>query len=132
MPVANPKTRLISFRVSEHEYARLRTLSNAQGAHSLADFVRTSVCWIMECVPPGLGSVAHAGGPAGSFSHLNYPPALAGMVADQTSLSPEVLSGQVLALQLRVELLDREVRRLGTILGAADPAVPGGPRDDRP
>jgi hypothetical protein len=41
------RRRLISFRLTEEEYAALRRLSAEQGAQSLSDFVRSRVCAIL-------------------------------------------------------------------------------------
>jgi len=43
MPVYRPRTRTISFRLSENEYAELRTMSIAHGSRSLSDFARWTV-----------------------------------------------------------------------------------------
>jgi hypothetical protein len=37
-------TRTISFRVSEHEFEQLRSKSEAQGARSVSDYARVSLC----------------------------------------------------------------------------------------
>jgi len=46
MPVRNPMSRLISFRLSESEFQALQSVCDAQEARSLSDFVRTTVRWI--------------------------------------------------------------------------------------
>ena len=53
-PVAYPKSRrrLISFRLSEEEYEALQRLCAAQGARSLSDFVRSSVCTLLQTRDP--------------------------------------------------------------------------------
>ena len=43
MPVFKPKTRMISFRLSEDEYEWLRQTSFAQGARSVSDYARVIV-----------------------------------------------------------------------------------------
>ncbi len=43
MTVYQPRTRTISFRLSEAEYSDLKSLSIAQGGRSLSDFVRDTV-----------------------------------------------------------------------------------------
>ena len=40
----NGRRRLISFRLSDDEYDRLRSLSAEHGAPSLSDFVRSRMC----------------------------------------------------------------------------------------
>jgi hypothetical protein len=37
-------TRMISFRVSEHEFEQLRSKSEAEGARSVSDYARLSLC----------------------------------------------------------------------------------------
>lgn len=37
-------TRMVSFRVSEDEFEQLRTKSEAQGARSVSDYARVSLC----------------------------------------------------------------------------------------
>jgi len=43
MPVYKPRTRTISFRLSEAEYTELKNLSMEQGSRSLSDFARETV-----------------------------------------------------------------------------------------
>ena len=38
------RTRMISFRVSEHEFELLKTQSEAEGARSVSDFARLALC----------------------------------------------------------------------------------------
>lgn len=38
------RTRMISFRVSEHEFEQLRTISESEGAGSVSDYARLSLC----------------------------------------------------------------------------------------
>jgi hypothetical protein len=47
MSVLRPRARLISFRVSDEEYERVRAVCGAHGARSLSDFVRSAICWIV-------------------------------------------------------------------------------------
>ncbi len=122
MPVSNPRTRLISFRVSEHEYARLRTLSNTQGSHSLADFVRASVCWVIDHAGQ-LGSGPAASPRTPSFGEI-LPQGLASSpVPAQTELTTENLAGLLRALQWKAESLDQELRWLTSLLKSATPAI---------
>jgi hypothetical protein len=46
MPVFKPKTRMISFRLSEDEYEWLRQDSLAKGARSVSDYARLILCRI--------------------------------------------------------------------------------------
>ena len=48
----NSRRRLISFRLSEQEYEGLQRLCAAQGARSLSDFVRSSVCMMLQTREP--------------------------------------------------------------------------------
>jgi hypothetical protein len=125
MSVLNPRTRLISFRVSEHEYARLRALSNSQGAHSLADFVRASLCSIMENAHHGLGARTEAGFPGLLFGELASQKAPMATAADQTLMTLETLAGLLRALQWKAESLDQEVRQLNKLLRTLEPARGG-------
>lgn len=43
MPVYKPRTRTISFRLSEAEYTELKSRSIANGSRSLSDFARWTV-----------------------------------------------------------------------------------------
>jgi hypothetical protein len=48
----NGRRRLISFRLSDDEYDRLRSLSDEHGAPSLSDFVRSRMCAMTEACDP--------------------------------------------------------------------------------
>lgn len=43
MSAANPKSRMISFRISDREYEILKALHPHQGARNLSDFARTAM-----------------------------------------------------------------------------------------
>jgi hypothetical protein len=43
-----PRTKLVTFRLSEEEYEHLRAVSEARGARSVSEFVRSSLAWILE------------------------------------------------------------------------------------
>jgi hypothetical protein len=47
MAVFKPKTRIVSFRLSEEEYECLRQKSLAQGAHSVSDYARVALCRLL-------------------------------------------------------------------------------------
>lgn len=51
MAVFKPKTRVISFRLSEEEYQSLRQRSLAQGAHSVSDYARLILCRFLAGQP---------------------------------------------------------------------------------
>lgn len=44
MTVYKKRLRIVSFRVSEDEYAALQAISIASGAHSISDFARSVTC----------------------------------------------------------------------------------------
>lgn len=125
MPVYNPRTRLISFRLSEQEYTRLCALSSKQGAHSLADFIRTSVCWVMDNAHNGVESTDGTGFSSRSFGDLKSRNLQTKVTAGQTSSHFEALAGLLLALQWKAESLDQEVRQLITLLKTVEPAARG-------
>jgi hypothetical protein len=43
MPVPRSRTRLVNFRVSDEEYATLRTACTRHGARSISDFARLAI-----------------------------------------------------------------------------------------
>ena len=91
MPVRDPMSRLISFRLSEGEYQALQRLCDAQEARSLSDFVRVFVRQI-ACSAPRL--------PQESPEN------------DWTSR----LARDVVHLSRKTDALDREIRRLKLLL----------------
>ena len=44
MGVLKPRTRLVSFRISDDEYQALVKITAAQGARSISDFSRSALC----------------------------------------------------------------------------------------
>ncbi len=114
MSVYNPKTRLISVRVSEHEYARLRTLSSTLGAHSLADFVRSLLSWAIDNPPqgftePGDATVLARGAPR--------PHGTWGRPAnDHDAQVYETMLGLVRSLQWKAESSNQELADLAALL----------------
>ena len=117
MSVRDPRTRLISFRLSEGEYQALQRLCDAKEARSLSDFVRGTV-----------QSLAHGGDP----SHAELPePSYNGdkqeAAGDAVTLSTEfssngwelIFARELLALGRRMDALDREVRRLRLLVNKA-------------
>ncbi len=114
MSVYNPKTRLISVRVSEHEYARLRTLSSTLGAHSLADFVRSLLAWAIDNPPQGPAETADA--PALAWG-APRPHGIRGRSAyDQDAQVYETVLGLVRALQWKAESANQELSELAALL----------------
>jgi hypothetical protein len=53
------RKRLISFRLSEDEYAGLKRLCDEHGARSLSDFVRANVCVMLSTPKPWEEDVEH-------------------------------------------------------------------------
>lgn len=49
MPVLNPRTRLVNFRVSEDEFQKLKEGCARSGARSVSDFARSAV--LAEVLP---------------------------------------------------------------------------------
>lgn len=131
MSVANPRTRLISFRVSEHEYARLRFLSRTQGSHSLADFVRASVCWVIDHATAG-EPVPVSRAITSSFLDLRTQPQR--LLEAPAPANREYLAGLLQSLQRKAETLDRDVRQLTDLLCSSetqpDGVNPAGAEDE--
>lgn len=42
-PLVNRRTRIVNFRLTEHEYARLKSACLERGGNCLSDFARTAV-----------------------------------------------------------------------------------------
>ena len=114
MPVRNPRTRLISFRLSEREYQALQSLCDAKEARSLSDFVRTTVRWILsndDVVNPGFSTLPRANGLSQAFAKEGGPPLQAGGDGLDVALARELLK-----LSHKSDALDREIRRLSLLL----------------
>ena len=47
------RTRMISFRVSENEFEKLKTESESVGVGSVSDYARLNLCGAEHTVPPG-------------------------------------------------------------------------------
>ena len=58
MGVFKPRTRIVSFRLSQEEYEALKRLCLAQGAHSVSEYARAMTCGVLN---------DGAGAPAGKF-----------------------------------------------------------------
>ena len=57
--VVKGRRRLVSFRLTDDEYRGLKRLTEERGAQSLSDFVRSSVCAILENREPWEEEVAY-------------------------------------------------------------------------
>jgi len=44
MGVLKPRTRIVTFRLAEEEFERIKNLCVAEGARSMSDYARTSLC----------------------------------------------------------------------------------------
>jgi hypothetical protein len=110
--VRNPRTRLISFRLSEGEYRALQKLCDAREARSLSDFVRSVVRWMFTN-----GDLSH-------LDHLDQPGAPPVPGTDNGTFSPESGSNgwegtvvkELLQLSRKTDALDREIRRLSLLV----------------
>lgn len=113
MSVRNPRTRLISFRLSEDEYRALQGVCDAQQARSLSEFVRTSVCWI-ACNADQLPEEFFRLHPAGMIRAAAESETLS-LDLDANGIKEDFAS-VVVHLNRRTDALDREIRRLGLLL----------------
>lgn len=95
MTVLKPRTRLISFRLSDEEYRELAGLCESRGARSLSEFLRSALL--------KLAGGSRAGGDAAVASEVQR------------------LRKLVKALNNRVNGLSKQIQ---TAPGAADPASP--------
>lgn len=111
MSVRNPRTRLISFRLSEHEYHALQSLCDAREARSLSDFVRSTVKRMSQNGDPSRAEFPDA---------AETPEPGTG----DSVLTPEsgsngwelMFARELLELSRRTDALDREIRRLSLLL----------------
>ena len=114
MSVRNPKTRLISFRLSESDYRALQSLCDAREERSLSDFVRSTVQWMAYN-----GEPSHA-------NHFGLPPPEDPLMAGAANRTFPRESGSngwepkiardLLELTRKAAALDREIRRLSLLL----------------
>ena len=115
MSVRHPKTRLISFRLSELEYRALQNLCEANEASSLSDLVRTTVRRVAHD-----GEPSSPGFPGFTRAQRLLPPATAeddGLPAESGGNGWEAaLAKEVLRLRRRTDVLDREIRRLSLLV----------------
>lgn len=118
MSVLSPKTRLVSFRLSQKEYEELRVLCMAQQARSLSDFVRDSM---QRFIHPA--DTARSGypveGPHALFEvqPMGYGRRGVGYPQQETAMqSIAALTDMMLALHRRTEALDRQVSRLMVLM----------------
>jgi Arc/MetJ-type ribon-helix-helix transcriptional regulator len=113
MPVRDPKTKLISVRLSESEYRALQTLCESREERSLSDFVRRSLQQLaggQEQIDHN-NRLHHAGAPRGLAAHNDIPYT----EVDRDGFGATVTKA-ILELNRRTEALDRRVRRLGLMM----------------
>ena len=53
MAAQNPRTRLVVFRVTPHEYDALKKACASKGGHTLSDFTRTELLSVLDTMPGG-------------------------------------------------------------------------------
>ncbi|MCC7176533.1 MAG: hypothetical protein IT159_15175 [Bryobacterales bacterium] len=122
MAVTNPRTHLVSFRLTENEYGQLQRLCNEQGARSLADLVRTLVCRFMD-------QSSSASSQHGRMPRLLSSPApnplSAGIEHDTNAATTENLVALLFYLRRDMEWLDQELRSLAGLLRGYSASSPG-------
>ena len=110
MSVLSPKTRLVSFRLSEKDYEELRVMCLAQQARSLSDFVRDSMQrFIHMADSPQTGSPPE--GRRTLFDEYGHR-SVVYLQQESAMQSIASLTGMLWALHRRTEALDRQVSRL--------------------
>lgn len=129
MSVLNPKTRLVSFRLSQEEYSELCALCSEQRARSISDFVRDSMHWILgradESRYPSPGR-----DPLHRFMDAQPTPAsrpgvsYLGRTTAQFDFS--ALADMLVDLHRRTEALDRQVHNLALLIRSSDARRPPG------
>ena len=97
MAVIKRRSKMVSFRLSEQEYQDLLMLCEQRGSRSISDLARDAVFNLLVA-----GHV-----PVSGNGHFNGN----GHVHDGS-----VIEGKVLALDGRMQELDREVKRLAELL----------------
>lgn len=93
MPVIQRRSRLVSFRLSEQEYLTLQNLTITEGARSISDFARSTLCEALD-----------AGKPTGSRDRERETPlnqTLEGLVTTMGELS-EVISRLSILVERKV------------------------------
>jgi hypothetical protein len=123
MSVVDPRTRLISFRLSEREYARLQALCVDQGARSLADFVRSCVCSTLESSSLEAVPLAERMGLI-PLVNEDRDEAESECCGVEPAASPlHTLRTILLELQSKAASLDRQLRSVAALFGFADPGA---------
>lgn len=114
MPVRDPKSKLVSFRLSAAEYRVLQDLCEAREERSISDFVRRSLQQIAADGEEAAQTYLRAGRVAELRGQPEYD--------DTPSRPPEAsdfgltVTRALLDLNRKTEALDRKVRRLGLMV----------------
>ena len=114
MRVRDPKSRLISFRLSESEYRALQEICDANEERSLSEFVRNTMHQITGNGNRSQPAFAGAGPIWDLRGRVEYD--------DSRSQASDVngtdlrLARALLDLSRKTDALDREVRRLGSLI----------------
>lgn len=113
MPVRDPKTKLISVRLSESEYRALQSLCESREERSLSEFVRRS----LQHLAGGEGQSdpyvrpSYAGISRGATAHPDGSFGDAGADGFGAAVAQAILE-----LNRRTDALDRRIRRLGLMM----------------
>lgn len=110
MGVFSPRSRLITFRVADWEYEALRSVSLASGARSLSEFIRSTVCCLLDDSSQGTLTLKSSGVPA-AFTQLK-PRVSAIHQEGNRDEAVRVLAGIVLVLHRKVDALTRVIKQL--------------------
>jgi len=113
MPVRDPKTKLISVRLSESEYRALQNLCESREERSLSEFVRRSLQRLAGGEDPSDPYVRlhHAGTSHGAAAYQDGPFGDAGADGFGAAVAKAILE-----LNRRTDALDRRLRRLGLMM----------------
>lgn len=60
MPILKPRTRIVTFRLAEEEFERIKSLCIAEGARSISDYARNSLCNSTPARPAASDGELHA------------------------------------------------------------------------
>ena len=113
MSVRYPKTRLVSFRLSELEYRDLLNLCETNEASSLSDLVRKTVQRIARD-----GDPSSPGFPGTTRAERLLRPGTEdeGLPSGSVDGWGVTLAREVLKLSRKTDVLDREIRRLSLLV----------------
>jgi hypothetical protein len=113
MGILNPRSRLITFRVADWEYEALRSISLASGARSLSEFIRSTVCCLLDSDSQSPLTLNSFGVPA-VLTQLRRPGS--GLRQEEnTDEAVRVLTGVVMALHRKTDALARVIKQSGLL-----------------